>query len=166
MGANRLKMRYFIIIMISILTLNLTHSQIKDTVFLKPDYIIMSEEIFNRGSSELKEGKWINYKLKDYEIEGGALWSGINRNGYYSADTIYRFLKKNEFRGIENIIRNDSTETNEWKRFHYESEIIIDYIKPQNFYIESIGRYSNGKKTGVWKYYNNSDKLIKQEMNN
>ncbi len=144
----------------------LGYGQTKDTIYLKANHIVINGQVFNELKSGVKEGYWIQYEFIPFAKEEGGPWHGHKRWGYYSVDTIYRPLQEGEFSGIKNVIANDSTiRDNGWKSYNYEAEIIIDYILPSQYYIESKGNYKNGKKIGLWEYYNQEGKLIRTEKN-
>jgi hypothetical protein len=144
----------------------LGYGQTKDTIYLKANHIIINGQVFNELKSGVKEGYWIEYKFIPFIKEEGALWQGPKRWGYYSVDTIYRPLQEGEYSGIKNVKADDSTNRdNGWKSYNYEAEIIMDYIPSSLYYIESKGNYKNGKKVGLWEYYNQEGKLIRSEKN-
>ena len=140
----------------------LSYGQTKDTIFLKADHVVIGGQDFNKFKSGVKEGYWLEYEFMPYIKEGGMLWHGEKRWGYHSKDTVYRSLKEGEYAGIKNVIKNDSTiRGNGYKSYSYEVEIIIDYISPYLYYSESKGNYKNGKKVGLWKYYDQNGKLLR-----
>ena len=155
-----ISMRLANIILLSLLSLS-SFSQ-KDTLFLFNDCCIIGEKKINQTIDGEKEGLWIKYDLKKYDVipMNVVLWSGMDSLGN-SVDGEFHFEYKYEATGIYDSDNYHKIHTHSY--FTSERKIIVlNYLPPEKYYISSKGTYKNGLKDGKWISYYQNEQIKKR----
>ncbi len=125
-----------------------------DTLYLLSESVVLNGETFNqKDNNGFKLGSWIDYHVDYLKIDVQILLaSGDGFHEYSEIHTKYRALKENEYDGIQ-IPKKESIDTVDGDLYYdITYDEVHNKIPVHHYCIESIGKYENDLKQGMWEF--------------